>query len=267
MPDDRWLSGGAYERFMGRWSRRIAVGFLEWLAQAPHQVWLDVGCGTGALTTTILATSEPAAVTGLDLSEPFIAAAAAAVGDRRVSFRVGDVQRLPFEDQSFDTVVAGLSLNFMPEPHRAVAEMTRVARAGGAVGAYVWDYSRGMQMLRTFWDAARKIDPSLAVDEAQRNPLCAPEPLERLFAGARLANVEVESIEIETRFADFDDYWAPFEGGTGPAPAYLRALDPDARAALAGELRRSLKADSAGSIVLRAGAWAVKGSRHHDGPR
>ena len=54
---DVWASGNAYEPFVGRWSRRIAREFIAWLALAAKSRWLDVGCGTGALTQTILATA------------------------------------------------------------------------------------------------------------------------------------------------------------------------------------------------------------------
>jgi len=260
-PDDRWHSGAAYERYMGRWSRKIAVRFLDWLDPAPKQTWLDAGCGTGALTTAILETADPAEVVGIDPALPFIASAQSAISDPRATFQVGDVQSLPFDDARFDAAVSGLCLNFVPDPGRAVTEMSRVTRPGGVVGAYVWDYAGGMQMLRKFWDAARTIDPVLAVDEAHRNPLCAPEPLKQLFAGSGLSDVQVGTVETETRFRDFDDYWGPFEGGTGPAPAYLKTLSPDARAALASELRRILPTERNGSIVLMAKAIAVKGHR------
>jgi len=258
--DDRWHSGTAYERFMGRWSRRIAVRFLDWLDPASRQTWLDTGCGTGALTTAILETADPAEVVGIDPAVPFITAAQLTIKDPRATFQIGDAQELPFSDARFDSAVSGLCLNFVPDPQRAISEMSRVTRPGGVVGAYVWDYAGGMQMLRTFWDAARTIDPDLAVDEAHRNPLCAPEPLKQLFSNGGLSDVQVGPIQTETRFRDFDDYWDPFEGGTGPAPAYLKTLSATARVALATELRRILLPERDGSIVLTAKAFAVKGT-------
>src|SRR5689334_24817455 len=72
---DIWADGAAYEGYIGRWSRAVAREFLAWLAVAPGHQWLDVGCGTGALSQTILERAEPAAVHGLDRSEAYVAVA------------------------------------------------------------------------------------------------------------------------------------------------------------------------------------------------
>ena len=138
--------------------------------------------------------------------------------------------------------------------------MTRVTRAGGRVAAYVWDYAGRMELMRRFWEAAAALDPAAAsLDEGRRFPVCRPEPLARLFGDAGLAEVEVRPIEVPTRFRDFDDYWAPFLGGQGPAPGYAMALDEPRRAMLREELRARLPAASDGSIPLVARAWAARG--------
>jgi SAM-dependent methyltransferase len=250
---------------MGRWSRQIAAKFLDRLDPAPELTWLDVGCGTGALTATVLARAKPASITGVDPAEPFIIAARSAINDDRARFEVADARSLPLADGSVDMAVSGLCLNFVPEPERALAEMSRVTCPGGSVAAYVWDCSDadGMQMLRRFWDAAVHLDPeAAALDVGSRMPLCHPEPLLSLFASAGLRTVEVGHITIDTVFPDFDDYWRPFEGGTGgPAPVYVQRLDQDQRAALEAELRNTLPVEDDGSIHLTARAWAVRGSR------
>ncbi len=257
----QWASGDAYQRYMGRWSRIVAGRFLEWLAPQPSGRWLDVGSGAGALTEAILATAEPASVLGIDPSEPFVAFASKRVIDPRVRFEIGDAQSIAVDDNTVDFAVSGLCLNFVPEPALAAAEMTRVTRSGGGVAAYVWDYSDGMQMLRFFWDAARQVDPDLAVDEAHRNPLCAPDPLRALWSDAGLIQIETTGLEIDMHFRDFDDYWLPFGDGTGPAPAYLRTLSADQQREIEQALRRLLPTASDGSIWISARAWAVKGRR------
>ena len=89
-----------------------------------------------------------------DRSSPaYVAFARDRLNDLRVRFDVGDARALQASSATFDAVVAGLVLNFIPEPGRAVSEM-RVARPGGIVAAYVSDYAEGMQMMRHFWDAA-----------------------------------------------------------------------------------------------------------------
>ncbi|MCO6414927.1 methyltransferase domain-containing protein [Siccirubricoccus sp. KC 17139] len=260
-PGPLWAAGEAYEPYVGRWSRLVAPVFLARLGVLPGERWLDVGCGTGALTEAILATAEPASVTGIDPSLGFLAFARRRVQDARVLFLEGDAQALQVPDGSFDAVVSGLCLNFVPDQAKAAREMRRAARPGGTVAAYVWDYAEGMEMMRRFWDAAAALDPEGAGgrDEALRFSLCRPEPLRALFTGAGLRQVVVEAIEIPTVFRDFADYWQPFLAGGAPAPAYCRALPEDRRAALAERLRASLPQAADGSIPLRAQAWAVRG--------
>jgi SAM-dependent methyltransferase len=260
MVHEVWAVGDAYEAYVGRWSRHVAVGFLRWLGVPARQRWLDVGCGTGALTATVLAEADPAQVVGVDTSEGFLATARARVGDARATFHAADAQSLPLPDRDFDAVVSGLALNFVPDPRRAVAEFARVARSGHVVAAYVWDYAEGMAMMRYFWDAATALDPAAAdLDEGRRFSLCRPEPLRRLWTDADLDKVTVQAIEVPTPFADFDDYWSPFLGGQGSAPGYVTTLTDGHRAALRDLLRVNLPAGMDGSIQLTARAWAVRG--------
>jgi len=258
---DPWQSGEAYERFMGRWSRAITGNFLRWL-DAPEQLhWADVGSGTGALTQGILDLAAPASVTGVEPSRAFVEFARRQVNDPRARFRVGDAASLPLPTNSADVLVSGFVLNFVPDPKAALREMLRAVRPSGVVAAVVWDYLEGMEFLRHFWTAAAQLDAAARqLDEGTRFPLCRPEPLETLFRGAGLMGVRVEAIEVETRFADFMDYWGPFLGGTGPAPGYLDALSDDRREALRAALRAQLPHDAAGAIELTARGWAVSGT-------
>jgi SAM-dependent methyltransferase len=259
---DIWASGAAYEPFVGRWSKLVARQFLAWLNIAPGRRWLDVGCGTGILTRTVLEVAAPREVVGIDPSEGFLAFARRETSDARAQFRPADAQNLPFEADSFDVVTSGLVLNFVPDPARAVREMLRVTRPGGTVAAYVWDYADQMQMLRYFWDAAVELDPAASdLDEGRRFPICQPQVLEALFSAAGLEDVELRPEKVPTTFRDFDDYWSPFLGGQGPAPSYVSALDEDCRQALRERLRAALLVAADGSIQLVARAWAVRGSK------
>ena len=259
---DIWAAGALYEPYVGRWSRRVAVEFLQWLALPEAGAWIDVGCGTGALTQTVLERAAPAGIRGIDPSEAFIAFAAAHVVDPRANFAVGDARALPAQDESCDTVVSGLVLNFVPEPERAVTEMLRVVRPGGDVAVYVWDYAGRMELMRYFWDAAVALDErALDMDEGRRFPVCRPGPLADLFAGAGLIDVATTAIEVPTPFRDFDDYWTPFLSGQGPAPGYAMSLPPDRRDTLRENLRAALPIASDGTIPLVARAWAVRGRR------
>jgi SAM-dependent methyltransferase len=262
LPADVWRAGAAYEPYVGRWSRAVATEFLDWLAVPPGGRWLDVGCGTGALCGTILERTAPGALVGVDPSDGFLAYAANRLPDPRAQFRRGDARELPVEDASFDAAVAGLVLNFVPDPAGALAEMRRAVRPGGTVAVYVWDYAEGMEMMRRFWDAAAALDPAAAaLDEGRRFPLCRPEPLLALFEGAGLAGPEVRAIDIPTRFADFDDFWSPFLGGQGPAPTYCMSLPEAARTALRERLRSALPSGAGGGVPLGARAFAARGTR------
>ncbi|MCA2219135.1 class I SAM-dependent methyltransferase [Jidongwangia harbinensis] len=253
MVRDRWEVGGAYEAYVGRWSRAVARDFVRWADVPPGRRWLDVGCGTGALTAAVVAGAAPARVVGVDPSRGFLRDAA---GLRAA----GDARALPVRDRSFDAVVSGLALNFVPEPPVAVAELARAAAPGGVVAAYVWDYAEGMTMMRHVWDAAVALDPAAwARDEAIRFAMCRPGPLRELWAAAGLAEVSTRAIDIPTVFADFDDFWRPFLGGQGAAPAYVMSLPEDRRAALRDRVRAGLPTAAGGSIALTARAWAVRG--------
>jgi SAM-dependent methyltransferase len=259
---DAWDSGDAYEPYVGRWSRLVAREFLGWLAMPTGSRWLDVGCGTGALAETILALAAPREVVGVDPSPAYVAFARDRVIDPRVRFEVGDAQAIQEASATFDAVVSGLVLNFVPEPDRALSEMVRVARPDGVVAAYVWDYTEGMQMMRHFWDAAAALDPrATELDEGRRFPLCKPEPLTDLFHTAGLEKVEVRAIDVPTVFREFDDYWSPFLGGQAPAPGYAVSLSEERRAALREQIRASLPTNSRGEHHLIARAWAIRGVR------
>ncbi|MCG5443399.1 methyltransferase domain-containing protein [Micromonospora sp. NIE79] len=256
-----WANGDAYEAYVGRWSRLVAVEFLRGLAVPPGRHWLDVGCGTGALTSTILTHDDPVGITGVDPSEGFVAVARTRVTDPRAAFQVGDARALPLSDRVADVVVSGLTLNFVPEPARAVAEFARVVRPAGAVAAYVWDYAEGMAMMRHFWAAAAQLDTaSSKLDEGNRTTVCQPDALRALWEGAGLRDVSVWPVDVPTTFTDFADYWTPFLGGQGSAPGYVATLAESDRAALRELLATRLPIEPDGSIRLTARAWAVRGT-------
>jgi SAM-dependent methyltransferase len=262
--DDVWAIGASYEPYMGRWSRQVAREFLAWLTVPPARQWLDVGCGTGALSQIILDIASPIKVIGVDPSKGYIAFARDRVVDARVSFLVSDAQALPIESAQFDAVVSGLVLNFVPHPDLAVSEMQRVVRPGGIVAAYVWDHADQMQFTRYFWNAAVKLDPAAyELDEGQRFQICKPESLTKLFLTAKLNNIEVRAIDVPTVFRDFDDYWRPFLGGQGPAPTYAMSLSEGRRTALKEEIRANLPIASDDSIHLITRAWAIRGELQH----
>lgn len=255
---DTWERGSPYEQYVGRWSRRVAPLFLSWLNIAAGRRWLDVGCGTGALCAAIVDRCSPASVVGVEPSEGFLEMAERNLGDRAI-FHQGSATAIPLGDSSVDVVVSGLVLNFVPDQRAALAEMARVTCKAGTIAAYVWDYAGKMELMRFFWDAAVELDPGAArMDEGIRFPLCRPEAIEDLFADAGLKGIEVKPIDIPTPFSSFDDYWQPFLGGQGPAPAYAMSLEESARARLRDRIRDRIPVAPDGSISLTARAWAAR---------
>ena len=257
-----WADRGSYESYVGRWSRLIAKEFLSWLDVPSGSQWLDVGCGTGALSETILAIAHPSWIQGIDPSEGSLAHARARITDERVCFANGSASALPDGNPPYDAVISGLVLNFISDIDTAVAEMVRVVRPGGTVAAYVWDYAGEMQLIRYFWDSAVALNPAARdLDQGRRFPLCQPGPLAYLFRDAGLENVHTRAIEVPTVFRDFDDYWSTFLGGQFPGPEYAMSLNEEQRSALREHLRTRLPIAEDGSISLIARAWAVRGTR------
>jgi SAM-dependent methyltransferase len=262
-PVDAWAAGSSYEDFMGRWSRPLAEEFIRWMDPPPGGHWLDVGTGTGALVSAICRLAEPRSVVGCDPSGPFVDAARAGTDDPRARFEVAGAGALPAREGGYDAVVSALALNFFPDPAGAVEEQIGVLRPGGWIGACVWDYAEGMEFLRRFWDAATEVDTgAAALDEAGRFPICNPESLGSLFEGRGVAELRVGSIGVPTVFADFEDYWRPFLGGTGPAPSVVARMSEDQRRGLKTRLMQRLGGAEGTPVRLTARAWAVVGRKH-----
>lgn len=247
----------AYERFMGRWSSVLAPGFVDAVlgSRAPGTV-LDVGCGTGNLSVEVLARWPHTEVVAVDPSPPFVETARERLAPGRARVLVGSAMQLPEAAGSVDAALAMLVLNFLPDPAVGVAEMTRVTRPGGVVGAAVWDYGGGMAMLRTFWDAAAAVDGgSGVVDQALDRPAAAGG-LEALFEEAGLGEVVGGVLEVPMHFSSFADYWDPFLLGIGPAGDHVLGLDDEEREALRAELERRL---GSGAVEMTSTARWVRG--------
>jgi SAM-dependent methyltransferase len=197
-------------------------------------------------------------VTGVEPSEGFLETARHQL-EGRVRFYQGNASAIPLENASVDVVVSGLVLNFVPDQAAALVEMKRVTSKGGNIGAYVWDYAEKMELMRYFWDAAVQLDPNLGqLDEGLRFPLCRPEALTELFAAAKLDQIKVTAIDIPTPFSSFEDYWSPFLGGQGSAPAYAMSLEESARTRLRESIKERIPVLPDGSISMMARAWAVQ---------
>jgi ubiquinone/menaquinone biosynthesis C-methylase UbiE len=256
-------SGEGYELQMGRWSRRLAVPFLTFAGAAPGEHVLEVGCGTGSLTRHLVERSEAGAISAIDYAAPYVAHAKATIDDPRVDIRVGDATALPFADGTFDRVLTLLVLHFVADPHRAVAEMRRVAKPGATIAGAVWDARGGFVASRMFVDTAAAIEPSAAAMRARAfaRPMTRPGELEAAWRKAGLVEIEATELTIRMEFASFEDYWTPYVGKDGPLAQYVSGLDDPTRETIRAAVRAAyLDSDPDGPRSYAATAWAVKGT-------
>jgi SAM-dependent methyltransferase len=246
------VSGDAYERFMGRYSRPLAPAFADFARVEPGQRVLDVGCGSGVLTEELARRVGPEHVAGVDPS-PMLQACAERVPGAEL--RAGKAEALPWPDDWFDAALAQLVIHFMDDPRAGVAEMARATRPGGMVAACSWDFSRGMEMLRVYWQAASDLDNDLVGESRSFGNL---EELDALWHELGLEEVEAGPLEVSSEYEDFDELWDSFLLGVGPAGEYVASLPPGRQAALRAEYHRRL-GEPAGSFTLGARAWAARG--------
>jgi trans-aconitate methyltransferase len=247
---------------MGRWSRLLAPQFVDWLQCPAGLDWLELGCGTGALTDSICKRADPRSVIACDPAKPFVTFATNEVRDPRVTFVHAGADDFPFAASGgYMSATSLLALNFFPSPTSALTRMCLASAPGASVSACVWDYSEGMQFLRLFWDAAADVSPTAAgMDEGSRFPICTRGNLLDLFVSVGLQDVTCDALVIATVFRDFDDYWQPLTAGVGPAPAFVESLGSEQQDRLRSSLRDRLPFASDGSLLLNARAWAVRGS-------
>jgi ubiquinone/menaquinone biosynthesis C-methylase UbiE len=250
----------AYDRFMGRWSARLAPLFVEFARVAERDAILDVGSGTGSLSLAAAAAAPAGRVTGIDVSAAYVAAARTRSPGDRVQFEEGDAQALRFPSGSFDRTLSLLVINFIPDPARALVEMIRVTRPGGIVAAAVWDYDQGMEMLRVFWDEAVALDPVAEPRDERHMRFCRQGELADLWRQHGLIEIQARPLTVPLEFASFDDYWLPFLDGQGPAGAYAASRPEPRREQLRQRLRSRLLGEAPDRpITLHARAWAVLG--------
>jgi SAM-dependent methyltransferase len=246
-----------YARFIGRYAPALSAELIKVAGIEPGRRLLDVGCGPGSLATALAAVVGAENVSAVDPSEPFAETCRERLPGADV--RVAAAEELPFADDSFDGAFAQLVVNFMTDAERGVGEMKRVVKPGGTVAACTWDYADKMTLLRAYWDAAHEVAPDEAVnaDEVTMRYSNVDE-LTDLWRIAGLDDVDGGELWVSADYEDFDDLWAPFPSGIGPAGAFCAALEPDRQEALRVAYARRL-GDPSGPFNLRARAWYAVG--------
>jgi ubiquinone/menaquinone biosynthesis C-methylase UbiE len=254
-----YANPGGYERFMGRWSARLAPTFLRFARVKDGQKVADVGCGTGVLSRALAAFGPALRVTGIDPSPEYLSFAARDLPAERMRFQVGHAEALPFGDGVFDAALALLVLQDFDEPEQAVREMTRVTRTDGVVAACVWDFDHGLPMLSLLRQATEAVAPAQALATSRKRH-ASLQDLHALWRERGLRDIAIETFEINMAFASFDDYWQPVLGRSTPTSTFVARLNEQTGGALARVLREKIR-DMApdGSFVLPARAFAVRG--------
>lgn len=247
------VAADAYDRFMGRYSAPLARPFADFAGVAVGARVLDVGCGPGALTAELVARLGAGAVRAVDPTSAF--AEAARTRNPGVDVQVAPAERLPFGDDAMDAALAQLVVHFMADPVGGLREMARVTRAGGTVAACVWDHGGGGGPLSAFWSAARSIDPGLDGEASLAGS--REGHLAGLLREAGLRDVAQAPLEVRVEHATFEEWWAPFTLGVGPAGGHVAALDDAGRERLREACRAALPA---APFTVTGVAWAARGA-------
>jgi SAM-dependent methyltransferase len=240
-----FTSDAAYDKFMGRFSRRLAPAFADFAGIDGGQRVLDVGAGTGALTDELV--RRGAHVAAVDPSPEFAATLRVRFPD--IDARQGRAEQLPWPDASFDAALAQLVVAFMSDAHAGIAEMRRVVRPGGVVAICMWTRD-DMELLAAINRAQAVVSPERSADVS---PYRTPESARDLLGEA----VELETLTVEADYSGFDDFWEALEGGVGPAGVWLESLSAEQRAAAREELYRQV-GEPSGTFTLTGRAWAAR---------
>jgi SAM-dependent methyltransferase len=252
-----FADGEAYERLMGRWSRLVGDAFIDWLDAPKGLRWLDLGCGNGAFTERLIDRCGPAAVTAIDPSKEQLAYARARPGTKLANFQLGDAQKLPFADGSFDAAAMALVITFLPDPAKAVAEMARVVRPGGWIATYMWDVLGGGLPNAPIFAAIKAL--GLPSPYPPGSAASRQDAMLTFWEKAGLKSMDVRAIRITTSYVDFEDFWRSNAVGVGPLGKAIDEMAPSMREKIRSQLRESLVTGSDGRVTCEAFANAVKG--------
>ena len=255
--DKLFHDGEAYERLMGRWSRAVGKVFLDWLDIPKGLRWLDVGCGNGAFTEELIARCAPATVMGIDPSEEQLAYARTRPGVKTAEFRVGDAEKLPFADGSFDVAVMALVISFLSDPEQASIEMARVVRPGGRVSAYMWDIPGGGVPVEPIYVALESMGMIYA--RPPNSKASQREVMQELWEKAGLVSIDTRVIRIPIVYRDFDDFWESNTVPIGPQGKHINSMSTNQKQQLRSRLKDQLPIASDGRITYASFANAVRG--------
>jgi ubiquinone/menaquinone biosynthesis C-methylase UbiE len=243
-----------YDRFMGRYSARLAEEFARVAGVEPGQTVVDVGCGPGALTAVLAGIVGPESVAGVDPTESFVEAAKARVPG--ADLRVGSGEHLPFEVATFDRALSQLVFAFVSDPVAVASEMRRVTKPGGIAAACMWDFTGRMTMMKAFWEAIAEVDPG----GEERPPRFGGQPgeLANLWRETGFQDVEGGDLTVSADYGDFDEFMHALQSAAGPTGQRFAALDAAARERLGEAIHRRLGSPE-GAFSLEGTAFYALG--------
>jgi SAM-dependent methyltransferase len=223
------ISGDAYDRFMGRYSAKLAPLFVDFVGIEPRMPVLDVGCGPGGLTTELARRVGAPNVAGIDPSPSLVEACRARLPNADI--QNGSAEHLPWDDEEFDATLSQVVLSFVSDADQVAREMRRVVRARGSVAACMWLGGPAMQVGQLFWDSVASVD----LDLRNRVPAALfrePGEIANLWKRSGLRDVEEAFLEVRATYENFDDLWTPVETAGGSIGTYMATADADRRAAI-----------------------------------
>ena len=260
-PLQQWKDANAYDLYVGRWSKLISADFIEWLDPRPNAKWLEIGCGTGALTSEIVAHRSPSHLLAVDTSEIYLTEARKLINSAQVSFLNADLTIVEIPDE-FDEITSGLVLNFIPGIEQMLFKTLNNLKKGGRISAFVWDYAGHYQPMRHFWNAARDVhEHADKFDAGIKYKLCRKENIISLFESLKLSHVKISNIESIATYVDFEDYWLPIKSAQVSVAEFLATLTSNEIMMLGDHLRSRLPISSNGEIKLIISALAIEGTK------
>lgn len=256
---EKWDNTSGYEMYVGRWSKLISQDFVDWLSPQSKLKWLEIGCGTGALTKVIIEKCSPAYLLAIDNSDHYLVKAMENVFSNNVTFLNADLSSYPLNEE-FHNVTSGLVLNFVPRIEELLRCTMNNLKCGGQMSSFVWDYGGHYQPMRHFWEAAKEITSSAeAFDAGGKFNICTKENLIQLFRRLDLSDIQFTTMERIATFHNFNDYWLPIASAQGSVTEFMSTLTDAGKDTLKESIKRRLPISSNGEIKLIISALAVKG--------
>lgn len=202
---------------------------------------LDAGCGGGG--ASVLAAERGAQVSGLDAAEPLVNIAQTRVPNGH--FRVGDIEELPYEDDSFDAIIAANSIQYTMDRVAVLREFRRVCASGGRISVGLWSAPDKVE----YRVVPKAVRDTLPEPPPGKGPFELSEPgiLEGLIEQAGLKVLDIGEVACPFLYPNFEILWQA-NISAGPLQGALRTVSEEA---LKESLRNATKPYQNGNGSIR----------------